>query len=52
MLQHVSANAELIKPLGDWMFSAGEAVAGAYVTLCGVAYMSGKAVARRVAAIV
>lgn len=46
------ARAELPKPLADRVFFAGEAVAGAYVALCGGAYMSGEAVARKVAAIV
>ncbi len=49
---HYEARARLAEPLGDRLFFAGEAVAGAYVALCGGAYMSGKAVAREVAAVV
>ncbi len=46
------ARAQLLRPLDDRVFFAGEAVAGPYVALCGGAYVSGKAVAKRVAAVV
>lgn len=49
---HYEARARLAEPVGDRLFFAGEALAGAYVTLCGGAYMSGEAVARKVAAVV
>ena len=49
---HYEARARLAEPVGDRLFFAGEAVAGAYVALCGGAYMSGEAVARKVAAVV
>ena len=49
---HYEARAMLAEQVGDRLFFAGEAVAGAYVALCGGAYMSGEAVARKVAAVV
>ena len=48
---HYGARAELARPLGNRVFFAGEAVAGAHVALCGGAYMSGDEVARKVAAV-
>ena len=48
---HYGARDELARPLGDRVYFAGEAVAGAYVALCGGAYLSGEAVARNVAAV-
>jgi len=48
---HYGARAELARPLGDRLFFAGEAMAGTHVALCGGAYMSGDAVARKVAAV-
>jgi len=48
---HYGARAELARPVGDRVFFAGEAVAGAYVALCGGAYLSGQAVARNAAAV-
>lgn len=46
------AREELGRPLGDRVFFAGEAVAGPYVALCGGAYVSGEAVAKKVAALI
>ncbi len=46
---HYAARAELEKPLGDRLFFAGEAMAGAHVALCGGAYLSGEKVAKNVA---
>lgn len=48
---HYGARAILAEPVGDRVFFAGEAVAGAYVALCGGAYLSGETVARKVAAL-
>ncbi len=45
---HYDARAQLAKPVGDRVFFAGEAVAVPYVQLCGGAYLSGEAVAKRV----
>ncbi len=45
-----SAREALSRPLGDRVFFAGEAMAGPYVALCGGAYLSGEAVAKKVAA--
>ena len=47
---HYGARAELARPVADRVFFAGEAVATPYVQLCGGAYLSGEAVARKVAA--
>lgn len=49
---HYGAREALAKPLGERVYFAGEAVAGAYVALCGGAYLSGQAVARDVAEVV
>lgn len=46
---HHGARAELARPLGNRVFFAGEAMAGANITLCGGAYLSGEAVALDVA---
>ncbi len=46
------AREELARPLGDRVFFAGEAMAGPYVALCGGAYVSGEAVAKKVAALI
>ncbi|MCP5075453.1 MAG: FAD-dependent oxidoreductase [Rhodobacteraceae bacterium] len=46
------AREELARPLGDRVLFAGEAMAGPYVALCGGAYMSGEAVAKKVAALI
>ncbi len=44
------ARTELARPLGERVYFAGEAMAGAHATLCGGAYLSGEAVAQQVAA--
>ena len=48
---HYDARADLAKPVGNRVYFAGEAVAGAYAALCSGAYLSGEAVARDVAAV-
>ncbi len=42
------AREQLARPLGNRVFFAGEAVAGAYVALCGGAYLSGEKIAKEV----
>jgi monoamine oxidase len=49
---HYGARAELIKPLADRLFFAGEAVSGPYIMLCSGAYMSGESIAHDVASLV
>ena len=46
------ARIELARQLGDRLFFAGEAVAGAYVATCGGAYFSGQNTARDVATMI
>ncbi len=47
---HFGARADLAKPLGDRVYFAGDSVAMPYVSLCGGAYLSGRAVAKEVSA--
>jgi len=46
---HHGAREDFARPLAERIFFAGEAVAGAHITLCGGAYMSGEKVAGEVA---
>jgi monoamine oxidase len=46
------ARDDLARQLGDRLFFAGEAVAGAYVATCGGAYLAGEASAREVAEVI
>ncbi len=47
---HYRARADLAKPLGERLFFAGDSVATPYVSLCGGAFLSGRAVAKEVSA--
>lgn len=47
---HHAARQDLGRPLGDRVFFAGEAMGGAYLTLCTGAHLSGEAVAAEVVA--
>ncbi|MDZ7829516.1 MAG: FAD-dependent oxidoreductase [Halofilum sp. (in: g-proteobacteria)] len=46
-----NARDDIVEPLGDRVFFAGEACAGAYVATCGGAHKSGAGAAERVAAV-
>lgn len=49
---HYGARADMRKSVGDRVFFAGEATAGAYIQLCSGAYMSGERVAKDVVGVI